>query len=280
MNRIFVFCIVLFFAGLVFSSCATTVKIAQKFYSPYDKTMKRAARLTKDGKEVLLVPMCHLGTEAHYAKVKNYLDSLKSNGYVVFFETVFDCPFHIDTTNDVNFPQLAEIVKSTVYTKADSMRMDTLNRKFRRITGFHLGRDGYKEQDNETLDKKWRTSKYVQQDIRTCGLTTERDIWVDYTQADLTEVYEKQYGPTPLTDYDFETDLKAEYRPDEFLDVNPYAFMSRLRELYLTKRILTSSHDRIAVVYGEGHTRRLKIDLRFHHGYELDKKYKVPKHQR
>lgn len=41
-----------------------------------------------EGREVILIPMMHTGRPAYYQKVKNYLDTLRHRGYVVYYEGI------------------------------------------------------------------------------------------------------------------------------------------------------------------------------------------------
>ena len=84
-------------------------------------------------REVILIPMMHTGRPAYYQKVKNYLDTLRHRGYVVYYEG-------LGTVDPRMLP--------------DSLRpkYDTIQRKFRRVTGMHL--TGYDRKDNPSLPFK------------------------------------------------------------------------------------------------------------------------------
>ncbi|MEG1622124.1 MAG: hypothetical protein RR330_01995, partial [Alistipes sp.] len=105
------------------------------------------------------------------------------------------------------------------------------------------------------------------------------DIWVDYTLYDLIERYERKYGVVPLSDYDFATPMDdPSYRISRAAkgETNKYMFSRKFREEALMRRILSSPHKKIAVVYGLGHTAlNLKLELRYLHHWTLDKKYKA-----
>lgn len=240
-----------------------------------DATFKRSVRLTnvETGKEVILVPTCHIGSERGYAHVKTYLDNLKANGYVCFFEGIAGRPYHIDTICDITYPQLIELVHTRVLSRADTLRTDTLNRKLRRLIGLNTA--GYANPENKSLPAKFQKKGMVAQSKENTGMITDYDIWVDYSLSDLIGLYEQHCGEIPLTDYDFQTPLNAKYEDKSHKDI--YGIGRHFRDKHLLKRILDSPHQKIVVVYGYAHIQHIKLSLHYLKGYTLDKKFKVPK---
>ena len=262
-----------------YSLCGCS-KIIYTVYNPVDKTLNRVSRLTNEahGKEVLLVPMCHLGTEAHYAKVRNYLDSLKNEGYVTFCEGVLRLPYSMDTANVVTCADLLQLHPQ--FDTDDSLRIDTLLRKFRWVTGYGFQRYDTTA-DKNLVPRKFQKKGYIQQSCKLLGQVTDKDIWVDYSLSDIIGNYERKHGEIPLSEYDFATSFDEAYTMQASATPrNIYEITNSSRNDLVTRRILDTPYEKIAVVYGGTHTRMLKLYLRFLHGYELDKKYKVPKHQR
>ncbi len=99
--------------------------------------------------------MCHIGTPEHYNRVKIYLDSLKSNGFVTFFECIVISPLNIDSTQYIT----GDIFNSKLFagkhvSKGDSLRFDTLRRKYRYITGSGAGAYTYKEAPKNIVRNK------------------------------------------------------------------------------------------------------------------------------
>lgn len=234
------------------------------------KSLKNASRLTApDGREVILVPMCHINTEDRYSELRSFLDRRKAEGYVTFYEGVVGLPCHIDTVRDISYPELCRMCDPASFTAADSLRADTLYRKFRRIVGL-IPNAEYKTR---------LTRRTVLQSSELLGMTTERDIWVDYPLLDLIERYEREYGPVPLSDYDFQTALDdTDYNMKKSTGtVHPYVFLNEYREDLLLRRILETVHPKVVVVYGASHIWHLKLRLRNLEGYTLDKKYKAKK---
>ncbi len=121
-----------------------------------------------------------------------------------------------------------------------------MQRKFRRVTGL-----------NPYVLYKAGKSQVIQSDSL-LGLTTDQDIWVDYSLADYIEVYEKEYGAIVLSQYDFDTPLHAQYKQK---GTNGPVFLNFPRTDYVERRIINSSHPKIVVVYGRAHTTLLKFLL-------------------
>ncbi|WP_418982184.1 hypothetical protein [Alistipes sp.] len=231
--------------------------------------LKNVTRLTDTtGREIILVPMIHIASEEQYARVRDYLDRLKADGFVTFFESLFAAPFPIDTLGELSYAEVIALKERTLLTGEDSLRVDMLWRKCRRILGTDIRSD---------FRNKREQRGGVIQSAELLGLTTERDIWVDYPLQDLVRLYEKRYGPVPLTAPDFAIALDdPDYElPEENEKPDTYHFLQGDRNDYLLRRLMRSSHPKIAVVYGAAHTHRLKIDLSSSHGFTVDRKYRA-----
>ena len=147
--------------------------------------------------------------------------------------------------------------------------------------GSYIGRGGYADPDNKSLPERNKKQKYVSQTLELLGLTTDKDIWIDYSIYDMMDLYEKRYGEVELSEYDFATDLMERYEP---MDEKPSTSgMLRLalypRNEYVVRRIVDSQRPRIAVIYGSGHMPGIKYYLKKHgfrptRGYKADKQSK------
>lgn len=222
------------------------------------------------GKRVSVLQMRHFDSPDRYAATRRCLDSLKAAGYVIFYESLHLVPFHIDTIGDVTIPQLRAMPIGC--SRTDSLLRDTLLRKCRRMLGFMIGEKGYEDAENESLSLKSRNGKRVWQSMELLGLTTEKDLWVDYSMHDIVEVFERKHGPILLTEYDFRIGLTQKYTPP--VKVQPRQqddFSLFLRNDYLVRRVAQSEHPRIAVVYGAAHTPGIVWQLKKRHGFKTDK---------
>ena len=257
---------------IVFNSCTVIAPVVAPIvnHTGAKQALSNASKLidAKTGKELILLPVVHRGKVEDYARIKEYLDTLKAQGYVVFCEGLAVWPVHIDTLADIGMPAL-DAIADTLHLDShnDTIRLrqplDTLLRKFRRITGLNL---------MNPYDA--RRSQVLQSDSL-LGLTTDKDIWVDYSLADLVGIWEQKHGAVPLIQYDFDTPLNAEYTKPTKID--DWDFLLGLRNDYIEKRIVESPHPKIVAVYGAGHTRRMKLDFRYLKGYTLDKTYNAKK---
>ena len=233
------------------------------------------------GKEVVLVPMRHLSTPDSYAKVRDYIDNLKADGYVTFCEGVMQAPYHMDTVHEISISELYRFYDTVTFTAAELQRLDTIIRKDRRVTGSYIGEGGYADPDNKSLPERNKKQGYVSQTLELLGLTTDKDIWIDYSIYDMIGLYEKRYGEIELSEYDFATGLMEPYEPvDDKPSTNS---MLRLllypRNEYVVRRIVGSQRPRIAVIYGSGHMPGIKYYLK-KHGFRPVRGYKADKQSR
>lgn len=232
------------------------------------------------GREVIYVPMRHLSSKSGYAAIRRFLDSLKEEGFVTFCEKVMAVPYGVDTVSDIAVREIDGVLEALWERRApgDSLRLDTLLRKSRRLLGFMLSPEGYADTANASLDVLGRgpeeRSGYVSQSDSLLGTTTGRDIWVDYTLADLVAATERRFGEIELTEYDFATPLLSPYRPDMRIRGQIVGYFTLFaRNDYLVRRIVASPHPKIAVVYGAAHSYGVGWQLRKFHGFRRDKRY-------
>lgn len=186
----------------------------------------------KTGQHVIVVPLMHTGTEDYYKKVKDYLITLRNGGYVVYYEGI--------GTVD---PQLL----------TDSLRpkYDTIQRKFRKVTGMHL--TDYDETNNQSLPFKTK-GKQVTETPELKGITN-RDLHADLFITELVKRYEVDKGEIVLTDYDFQTDLLAKYKlpRTEQGKYSSFHMLQTLRNEYVGELLQKYQHPKVVIAYGAGH---------------------------
>ena len=74
--------------SILFVGCLNfKVNLAFKYIGVYDDSVK-LSRISNNEKEVVFIPMHHLGTALFYDDVKNKIDSLKKNGYFFYTELI------------------------------------------------------------------------------------------------------------------------------------------------------------------------------------------------
>lgn len=204
-----------------FSGCAT---IGLSLYRVMGTGMDTRLKLKhpETGREIVMIGMIHLERPEFFEEIRLYLDSIKrEDGYVVFYE---------------------KVGREGI----DSMRLDTLLRKFRRVVGIDL-----RVRDENLMSQK----KFVMQSLSRLGLTTNRDIRVDMTWDEMITEYEKRYEEIVLTDYDWQTPLTEKYkrRKSGKQEYSSYPMLHTIRNEYIFEKMEQSPHQKIALIYGKWH---------------------------
>ncbi len=138
-----------------------------------------------EDKQVVYLPMVHVGRGDYFPEVKKFVDSMRNNGFHVFYEGIY----------------LREDI-----TEED---WDIYIRKFRREMG-HAPTDSYADPDNKSLPR-W-LKKYEGQTLENTGINPETDTNIDFELTELIDTYEEKYKEIQLTDCDFETPLLEKYK--------------------------------------------------------------------
>ncbi len=224
---------------VLFQGCTTSsrVGIARTLRKHgLEKQMK--LRHPETGREIIMIGMIHIEKPEFFEEIKEYLDSVKREGYVVFYEGVRDGE-----------------------EGADPCRIDTVLRKFRRVAGLDV---------DYFYTKQLSYGKYVMQSLERLGLSTDRDINVDMTIDEMVTAYEKEYEEISLTDYDWQTDLSEKYkwRKSGKQRYNEYAMIHTLRDRHIIENVDKSPYDKIVLLYGASHWFNLYPPFR-DAGYEV-----------
>jgi len=190
-----------------------------KFYSNDDKIMA-------------FIGTHHLGKPEYYESLKQEIITFKNKGYIVYYEIV------------------------TPPKGLDSLSLDSLERKVRRIFGFRASVEFYNSATEgtilESLDPQPANS-----DLGIDSL----DIRADITTLQLVEYFESKYGEIILNEIDFETPIDgrvqnlASFRQTQDLIIN-------YRNSVLAEIVNSSTDKKILVVYGLGHRRGLFKELK------------------
>ncbi len=201
----------------------------------------------ESGKKVTFISMSHIETVRYYEEIKNYLDSLRNDGYAIFFEGI--------TIGQVG------------PTEADTVATKIMLRKFRRLTGKSIVTNEYRGFQSVANNKGEKPSQLVQQTSERIGLSVERDHLCDLTMQEMVEGYESKYGEILLTDCDWDTPHTAKYkcRTEQKLRLD-YVELT-LRDEYVAKMVAESEHQKIVIVYGDFHMYTMNTDLH-RHGFE------------
>lgn len=101
---------------VLFTSCTGLINFGIKKYGFYDDRLGQVEVLTKKNQEIVLIPMKHIGTPKFYENVSHLIDSLNTEGFYYYLEGIGT------KTND-------------------SSTLDTIARKWRKITNLPLARN-------------------------------------------------------------------------------------------------------------------------------------------
>ena len=227
------------------------INLAFNLIGVYDDTVK-LSKVSDDEKEIVFIPMHHVGTSLFYADVRKKIDSLKQEGY--FFYT--------------------ELVKS------DKKDTSTI-RKMIKLTGIPFSKDktpGYKNFIDSIYKGRVKLKKEIidQPSNSGFGLDSTNSKKVDVTSKEIIDYYEKKYGNIILEPCDFEksfyekTNCKSKTitkkaKDDAILD---------FRNANVVNTILKDSHKKIAIIYGANHFKGIKEAL-VKQGFETTQEIKI-----
>lgn len=176
-----------------------------------------------EDKQVVYLPMVHVGKGDYFPEVKRFVDSMRNKGYHVFYEGIY----------------LREDISEEDY--------NIYIRKFRREIG-HAPTDSYADPDNKSLPR-W-LKKYEGQSIENTGINPETDTNIDYELTALIDKYEQDYKEIELTDCDFETPLLEKYKCSKGVN---FLLSNVLRDEKVVNEIVESEHNKILLLFGKGH---------------------------
>lgn len=222
-----IFIFLLFLVGNVGNS---QTKLLQKFvkWRIDEKTkyhiLPRYYVNQENGRKLFILKMIHINKPEFYQKVKHTIDSLRADGYVIFYEGVRDA-------------------------KNDN---ELYERKFRRIT--HHSLMSYNDEANEVDNKKFGIKGYVYQNDVDYGVNKDTDINCDLSIKELVAKYEEKFGKVILTDCDTNTPMGKKYKCSKKDKKGTDYMILTLRDRHLINEIENSKLDKIVVVYGIEHS--------------------------
>lgn len=190
-------------------------------------------------KEVIFIPMHHIGKREFYADVKNLADSLKNTGFVFYYESL------------------------RVSSEKDSLTDDNLRRKMRYIIGSDIFsiklNGGYIDTVNNTvLHKKLKIIEKEdlvnQPPYILLGIDTASAKWADVYLSEMIPAYEQKFGNIVLSECDFKTPFNAKYSCFKNKDKKAKSFaLADYRNQKIAKMITNDPRNKIAIIYGAKH---------------------------
>ncbi len=191
----------------------------------------------KNNRTIAFFPMVHLGEKHYYESAKVIIDSLRKENFVIFYEGI------------------------GIESPLDSSYNDTLNRKLRKLLGFHLS-DSYKDSTNESLPNVLVNNQYIMQDYKMMGVNLKEDFRIDLRKDEIIKRYEKDKKSIKLLPCDFTTPLKAKYKCKDPIDYSCFYAVHTLRNNHIIKETLESEKKKIILIYGKAHWKFIYPDLR------------------
>lgn len=252
----------IFLAAIGLSSCSPYLLIPE--LSGADQIDEWINRET--GREVAIMPMIHIQVPEYFEKTKVEIEKYRQKGFVCFYEGVSDfsprqAAIYKSLSDSLSsYEAMMAIYNEYPYTEEDLAAMDTIYRKFRRITGIYLTNST--DKSNKTRPAFNKRDKYVDQTMANQGLTTPTDMRVDILFPDLIAAYEDKYGEIKLSRCDRRTPLNDEYDCHTVHLYKAKRMTQGLRNSYIMKTVLESEHDKILLIYGAGHQDYFCSDLR------------------
>ena len=215
----------------------------QKFGVYDDEVMLK--KYDSNEKEIVFIPMHHIGTENFYNDVELKIDSLKKMQFHFYIEGV-----------------AAKVID------------DSILRKFRKLTRNPIAKEGYKKNLDSIFGAKLKLRKKIvdQPSFNELGIDSIYGENVDLSLDLLIENYENDYGAVILENCDFETSVyeKSTCYDKKISAENSENLMLNYRNDNILRRIDQEKKKKIAIIYGKGHLKGIARGL-LDRGYVEDK---------
>lgn len=227
--------LLLFISILLIGCTSMKFNFALKSIGAFDDKIK-LTKLTNQQKEVVFIPMAHIGTELFYKDVAQKLDSLQKIGFYVFFESV-------------------------AVNRNDTMSM----RKFRKFQGFPVPKKdkGYMYLIDSIYKIKLEKKLISQPSYTLLGVNPNSSRNVDVSFIDIINEYEKKYGEIILEDCDYSVPIyeKTNCKNDAINKKTKEELVLNFRNRNVVSQLVLDSHKKIAVIYGKSHFVGIKTQL-------------------
>ena len=232
MNKLFYLTVLLFF---LISCTSMKVNIGLKLLGVYEDRIN-LTKLVRDSKEVVFVPMFHIGTKLFYDDVKFKIDSLQKSGFIIYYEQV-----------------MADIKDTTTL------------RKMKKFQGFPIAKigKGYISILESFYKIKYKKKLLDQPSYDSLGVIKSNSRNVDITVKQFIDEYEKRYGEIKLNDCDFKTTIyEKSVCKDKPVDKKiKDELMTDYRNDIVVKEVVNDKHKKIAIIYGKLHFAGIKTKM-------------------
>ena len=226
--RIQNYLILLFF--ILVSCKSSVINIGLNSIGAYEDKIQLRKWNYKD-KNVVFIPMHHIGTESFYKNVKDNVDSLTNEGYYFLYEKV-----NLDRNDPVIMHKMRKIFRLPL-TKSNS---------------------GYKKM----LDSLYPNIKYKkilvdQISYEKLALNNTNSERADVDSKQIVNFYENKYGDVKLTNCDLDSSVYEVYTKCKEENKIPKKqsndALINFRNDFVAKKVVESPHRKVAIIYGEEH---------------------------
>jgi hypothetical protein len=229
----------IFLLSVLFTGCLTSCQRLMLNVTGALDDKATFKKIKNTNREILFIPMHHVGKQEFYDDVKRKIDSLRNEGFAFLYEGVK----HFRDT--------------------DSLKNDTIRRKVRKILWVDVlskkMKAGYIDSSGNTSvgisQKSIKKYELVNQPRRSAsGIDSVRDIWADVYLTDLVEGFEKKYGRITLSQCELEWKFDEKYTCERYRNDDERKFMLEgFRNEVLMNKILDDKHAKVAIIYGSRH---------------------------
>lgn len=233
------FILIVSFLFLTLTSCFEAVHYVAFPKKPHAKKFQKFS--DGENKEIVIVPMVHLAKPKYYSTSTKIINNLRNDDYTIFYERV-------------TYPK-----------NADSITLDTLRRKMRKLVGSPFGLKLTDTLNKNVYPNFFSSGRYLQQSSEIAGYSYSLDKNIDFSVVEILDAYKKKFGEIELTECDYKTKFNHRYWCDK-LENKSYVIV-KLREDFVIKNVLKSNTNKIALVYGKLHYKGLKERL-INEGFE------------
>lgn len=223
---------------MLFNCKSTLINMALESKGVFNDTVELKKMVNQD-KEVVFIPMAHLGTESYYNDVKHKTDSLIKKDYFFYFE------------------------------KVKNSKNDTLLRKFRKLTTLpYFNGKGYRYWTDSILNVKLRKELINQPEYSFFGLNSNNSKNVDVSLREMVKFYEKNFRKVKLEPCDFETELNEKSACKNLKKDKDFhnEVVLKFRNENIVRYFKSDSMQKIVIVYGKQHYSGIK-ELLINEGY-------------
>ncbi len=230
--------ITLIILGIISISSCTTLVL--KYVGAFEKK-PTVYELNNGDKQILFIPMHHVGVPSFYNGVKTLLDSLSKNGYSIMYEGAS--------------PNIT-----------DSAQLDIMVRKQRKLLGIAFSKLGYYDTVNKTLAgvlKYKGKKKITNQPKNYVIIDTLTAIKADVPINVILDKFENKYGPIVLDSTDMAVSVTAAsgwdiYAEKKRRNIFIKEFVKGYRNEIIKNFLLNEKNNKIAIIYGKLHYNGVK----------------------